>query len=587
MDIAKVQEYVLERLTELFPRANKLLLAVSGGSDSVALLCLLTNSKYTLSVVHFDHSLRQDSAEDAVFVKELCRKLNVPFYSTRVEVAKIAKEKGWNLEDAARRLRYDFFTHTAKDIAADAIVTAHTLDDQAETVLMQLLRGAAFLKGMKARQGALLRPLIGLSKEALLGYLKDLGQSYCTDKTNFDTSYTRAWLRHEILPRLEQRYPNIKLTLMRLAELQKAQSEHFDKLTTNKTKLEVKQLRKVDKAVQRHIVANLVELAGIPSDFEHIEMICESLNDKHPTQISLPKGKLARIRYGSLDIVNGQDRDIAKNLVGDFWIKVREDLNIQILQGLNYRLSENPDGTLRVFKGENFYGYLDNFGLQDIDFDRLANFTDLKLRYRQAGDSIKLVGGTKKLADLFIDRKIPHENRDNILLLASRSEVLWVEGVATDVRVAKTYEDNDVKWMKIALEEAKVAAQLGELPVGAAVVKESKLVAKAANITERENNPTAHAEIIALAKAAKLLQSWRLDECILYTTLEPCPMCFGAMLQAHLPELVYGASNHREGVLGSVTDLQEFNWKHKLKVRSGVLAKDSSKLLSNFFKELR
>ena len=221
--------------------------------------------------------MRQNSSEDAVFVKELCEELNTPCYTTRVEVAEIAKEKGWNLEDAARRLRYSFFTRIAKSIGADAIVTAHTLDDQAETVLMQLLRGAAFLRGMKARQGTLLRPLLNLPKEDLLGYLKNLGQSYRTDKTNFDTSYTRAWLRHEILPKLEQRYPNIKLTFMRLAELQQSQAEHFDKLTTNKKELEIKQLTKVDTAVQRHVIARLIESAGIASDFEHIEMIREGL----------------------------------------------------------------------------------------------------------------------------------------------------------------------------------------------------------------------------------------------------------------------------------------------------------------------
>ena len=219
----------------------------------------------------------------------------------------------------------------------------------------------------------------------------------------------------------------------------------------------------------------------------------KALNYEQPTQISLPKEKLARIRYGSLDIVSVNDKVIDKNLVGDFWLEVKEGLKIQILQGLNYNLSEKPclGQAFKVFKEGIFHGYPDNFDLQSINLDKLSTFSDLKLRYRQARDKVKLSGGTKKLSDLFIDKKIPRENRDSILLLASQSEVLWVEGIATDVRVAKPSENSDVKWMKMALEEAKVAAQLGELPVGTVIIKENKLIVKAANVTEKENNPTA------------------------------------------------------------------------------------------------
>ncbi len=561
---SKLPEYTLKTLAQLFPKANRLLLAVSGGGDSVALLHSLTGSNYSISVAHFDHALRKDSSKDATFVKGLCKNMGVAYYSARVEVAQIAKKQGWNLEDAARRLRYEFLTRIAKNISVDAIVTAHTLDDQVETVLMQLLRGAAFLKGMKARQGSLLRPLLKLPKQNLLSYLHNLGQNYRSDKTNFDTSYTRAWLRHEILPKLEARYPNIKITLAHLAELQQSQSEHFDKLIINKKKLEVKQLEPADIAVQRHNIAHLIKSAGISSDFEHIEMIRNSLDYKHPTKISLPKRKLARIRYGNLDIVNAAE-NAAKTLESNFRVEVEQDLSIQVSQGLSYNLDFE----------------------QEVDFSRLVDFPDLKLRYRQTGDRIKLAGGTRKITDLFIDKKIPKEDRNSIPLLASQSEVLWVQGIATDVRVARANQDNDIQWMKIALKEAKIASQFGELPVGAVLVKEGKLIAKAANITESEHDPTAHAEVVVLRLAAKSLQSWRLDGCTLYSTLEPCPMCFGAILQAHLPRLVYGAINHREGALGGVGNLQEFNWKHTIKVRSGVLASSSRKLLSGFFKELR
>ena len=550
-ELGQLQQSVLEKLAELSPQANKLLLAVSGGGDSIALLRLLAASKYDINVAHVDHALRENSSEDAAFVKDLCEHLRVPFYAARFDLLQIARAKGKNLEDTARQVRYSFFTKIAQKINADAIVTAHNLDDQAETVLMQLLRGAAFLRGMKACKGCLLRPLLNVPKQDLLNYLKVIDQDYRTDQTNFDTTYTRAWLRHKVLPKLKVRYPNIKITLARLADLQQAQAEHFDKLIKplSSKKLEIGRIQQTDVALQRHAIANIIKLAGIGSDFEHIEMIRRSLNQKHPTQVSLPREKVARIRYGSLDIVNVLPEALDHNTQ-------QLKMNISDLEG-------------------------------EIEVEKLADFQNLKFRYRQAGDKIKLVGGTKKLSDLFIDRKISRETRNKVLLLASESQVLWVKGVVIDARVARTKQDDDVQWMKIAFQEAKDAGDCGELPVGTAIIKDGELIAKAGNATERSNDPTAHAEVIALRDAARLLQSWRLEGCTLYTTLEPCPMCFGAILQAHLPRVVYGASNLREGAFGGVSDLQKLRWKRRIEVRSGVMAKASRELLRDFFTELR
>jgi tRNA(Ile)-lysidine synthase len=198
-----------------------------------------------------------------------------------------------------------------------------------------------------------------------------------------------------------------------------------------------------------------------------------------------------------------------------------------------------------------------------------------------------LAAGSKKISDLLIDRKIPREERDRLRILASGREVLWVEGVAADVRVAKKRQDDDFYWMRQALTLAQEAADRGELPVGAVVVKEGKLIGSGANLSEATNDPSAHAEMQALRQAAQELGDWRLDACTLYVTLEPCPMCFGAILQAHLPRLVYGAVNKREGALGGVTDLREANWKRAFEVREGVLAKESSRLLSLFFERRR
>ena len=190
---------------------------------------------------------------------------------------------------------------------------------------------------------------------------------------------------------------------------------------------------------------------------------------------------------------------------------------------------------------------------------------------------------------MLIDRKVPRERRDGLAVLATApvgpSEVLWLEGVATDVRVAGA--DPDVPWMRRALMQAERAAQAGEVPVGAVVVCGGEIVAAAFNTTRSDADPTAHAELKALREAARVLGDWRLGGCTLFVTLEPCPMCFGAALSAHLSRVVYGATNHREGALGGTADLREQPWKRTLEVRGGVLARDAERLLQAFFASQR
>jgi tRNA(Ile)-lysidine synthase len=534
---------VFQRLEALAPAARTLLVAVSGGGDSVALLRLLGGGPYRLAVAHVDHALRPGSADAAAFVEALCEARGVPCHTIRLEVARIAGERGWNLEDAARRLRYDFLTRAAKRTDADAILTAHTRDDHAETVLMQLLRGAAHTTGIPARRGSVVRPLLGVSREQLRDYLEGLKQPFLEDETNTDTRRTRAWLRYEVLPLLALRYPDVREKLTRFAELQREQADVLQvqaQRLFRDGRLELARLRREPPALQRTAVAALLKDAGIAPDTFHLEQIRWHLTATEPTRLSLPNGKHVRLAYGRLEVV--------------------ADVSQQPLP------SALP---------------------ADLDPAKLAAFPKLYRRTRAPGDRIRLAGGSKKVSDLLIDRKVPRELRDSLAVLATDpvgpSEVLWVKGVATDVRVARAQPDPDVRWMQQALAQAERAARAGEVPVGAVVVRGNELLAAAANTTRSDADPTAHAELKALREAARVLGDWRLEGCTLYVTLEPCPMCFGAVLSAHLPRVVYGAANRREGALGGVTDLREHSWKRTLVVRAGVLARDAERLLQDFF----
>ncbi len=540
---------VLSTLEHLAPEAETLLVAVSGGGDSVGLLRLLVESSYRLEVAHIDHALRETSADDAEFVGDLAQTLGLPFHSVRTEVARIAEEKGWNLEDAARRLRYSFLTRTAKRIGADAILTAHTQDDQAETVLMQLLRGAAYAAGIPARRGQTVRPLLGVSRQQLRTHLETLNQTFLEDETNTDTKRTRAWLRHEVLPLLEHRYPAVQEKLAQFAELQRDQAAALNTQAERffwDEGLELASLRRQPSALQRAALASLLQRAELSADIGHIETLRHTLNATKPTRISLPKNKQARMAYGRLEV-------IAPTLIPP---SNPLDLNLADLR-------------------------------PELDLEKLAAFPSLHFRNSAPGDRIRFSGGSKKVSDLLIDRKVPRERRASLAVLATDpvgpSEVLWLEGVAADVRVALNTPDPDIIWMRQALVQAEQAALVGEVPVGAVVVQNGKPLAAAANTTRSDTDPTAHAEIKALREAAGVLGDWRLAGCTLYVTLEPCPMCLGAALAAHLPRIVCGAANTRDGALGGVADLLEHPWKRGLQVRSGVLAHDAERLLQDFF----
>lgn len=147
---------------------------------------------------------------------------------------------------------------------------------------------------------------------------------------------------------------------------------------------------------------------------------------------------------------------------------------------------------------------------------------------------------------------------------------------------------NDEGWMRIALTEAHAAAQAGEIPVGAVLVRDGQEVCRAHNLRETQHDPTAHAEILCMRMGAEKLGTWRLRGCTLYVTLEPCPMCAGAMVMSQLSACVYGANDDRQGCCGSVYDLPGDAALSGVTVwHSGVLAQECQAVLTTFFAEKR
>ncbi|GGL13514.1 tRNA lysidine(34) synthetase TilS [Deinococcus radiotolerans] len=520
-------------LRPLRPYAGQVVVTgVSGGADSVALLLALIQAGARPVAAHLDHALRPDSAADAAWVAALAARLNVPFAHSRVDVGAVATRRGWNVEDAARRLRYDFLARTAKAHGAPVILTAHTLRDQAETVLTALLRGEAVLYGMPAERGRVRRPWLDVPRADLEAFLHAQGQDWREDPTNHDPAYTRAWLRREVMPVLTARYPALEATLARVARWQ---AQDDDALTAQARRVTAHApLRAVPGAVLRRWLRAQLQNAGLDAHATHLDTLSGALREGRTTHVDLPGAHPVTVTGGQLHLTPHTYAE------PDFPL---------------------PEGWTR--------------------------------RTRQSGDRIHLPGGTRKLSDVFTDRHVPRADRDHVPLLVSDAGVQWI-GLQPRIWAAGAREhaaqppDPLHAAMGEALAQAQQAAAAQEVPVGAVVLgPDGQVIGRGRNTSREHGDMTRHAELQALRDAARTLGTPYLTHCTLVVTLEPCPMCLGAALEARIGHIAYGAANPKAGALGGVTDLLAAHWGHAPQVTPGLRAHEAARLLKDVFSQLR
>ena len=230
----------MERWHMLPPEGGVILCAVSGGRDSVCLLHYLTTIAprrgFTVAAAHLNHRMRPEAQRDEDFVRGLCREWNVPFYTEAVPVYKTAARWGLGVEETGRRLRYDFLLRTADAIGAAYIATAHHAQDQAETVLLNLLRGTGpeGLGGIPPVRGRIIRPLLQTGRAEIEDYLRANGLPHVEDSTNQDTHYARNRLRRELWPQLETVNPAVTRAIGRTAEIVRGENAYLDTLAAER-----------------------------------------------------------------------------------------------------------------------------------------------------------------------------------------------------------------------------------------------------------------------------------------------------------------------------------------------------------------
>ena len=410
-------------------RGEHLLIALSGGADSVALACLLARSReecaLRLTAAHLNHGLRGSDADaDAALCRKLCAKLGIELIEGRADVPRIARDSAQGLEAAARKARYRFLREVRLRCGADRIALAHHLDDQAETVLMHLLRGAGpeGVCGMARVSGDLYRPLLEVRKSALVQYLEATGISWREDATNAVADNPRNALRLNVLPEIEKSYPSAAEAIARYARIARIESDCIGRQTD----------AFMESRAHRGPYGWRIEAANAEEAVLRrcIRRICGS---DLPAQRLDAAVSLWQLSRGRAELGGGWTAERTNGAL--YLLPATAQIPTEV--PLNLRGDTVLPGVCRVrMEAGDFPIEADNPLVEVVDAEALEGAV---LRTRRSGDRIRPMGasGSQLLSDRLIDRKIDRPLRDWIPLIAIDNRVLWAfgAGLAEEARI--------------------------------------------------------------------------------------------------------------------------------------------------------
>lgn len=421
--------------------------AVSGGPDSVCLLDLLREKARTdgfhLLVAHLNHGFRQEAGAESRFVVSLAARWGIPATAKKVDIPLVCRGRKVSKQVAAREARYRFLEEAAQTHGARWIALGHTADDQAETVLMHIIRGSAEsgLSGIPpVREERFIRPLLSFTRSEIVEHLKERNIPFVEDPSNADPAYLRSRIRHELLPMLTRYNPRIRQTLCREANLIREENQFIDAiLKDHLPKLVIQQpegiglsteyMMGLSPVLSRRAVCWAIQkvkgnLEGITS--EHISSILRLLSGSVSRRKPLPGGIVVERVYDRLLFCRQTDRRPPP-----VWDPLRLTVPGEVeVPGISLTIALRKVIGTKAIR----YGRME----AAFDFDRLT--FPLVLRSRLPGERFYPVGmkGSKKLQDYFVDEKVPRGRRDHIPLLTSPKGILWVIGHRRDRRFVAT-----------------------------------------------------------------------------------------------------------------------------------------------------
>ncbi len=427
---------------KLFHSSQRILLAVSGGADSMLMLHLFTNSGFPVAVAHCNFGLRgAESDKDEQFVSDFCDKHNLAFFVKRFSTQDYARENGVSIEMAARDLRYSWFDGLLVKHGLDLLATAHHQDDVIETFLINLSRGSGIkgLSGIQPRSGRIIRPMLFISRTEILDYCMRMKIEFRTDLSNLDTVYKRNLIRHEILPLLEQVNPafrkNALKTIGNLHETGQLFQQRMNEIRSfvyseddQGVMIHIEKLLAFSPL--RTILFELIREFGF--QIEQVDDMIESLTKESGRKFFSDEYRMVKDReYLLISLYLSKPDKVYYIEEESDGIKFPVNLSFEKLERTaNFRFSTHPN-------------------VVDFDMDQLV--FPLLLRHWQEGEYFQPLGmtGLKKLSDFFIDEKYSIPEKENAWILASGNRLVWIVGKRLDDRFKIT--DKTKRILRISL----------------------------------------------------------------------------------------------------------------------------------------
>ena len=417
----------------LISKGEKIGVAVSGGVDSMCLLHFLNEQKsqlgFDLSVINIDHNIRENSKNDSEFVKNYCKQNGITFHSFKVDVPEFVKQNKVTVEEGARICRYKVFENLLNKGIVDKIAIAHHRQDQVETILLNIFRGTGLkgASGMDYQSNRFIRPLLDTSKAEIITYAQEHNIAFVEDETNADTDYSRNFIRQEILPKIKEHWHNVEDNIISFSKICKQDDEYINSIINFDNIIVEKNLVKIPlncfiykPTITTRIIRYALTHLNALKDFEqkHFAIITNlAQKSENGTKINLPNKLIATKEYDYLTLMlkkPKQEYQKAPFVLGKNRI-FGTNIEIKKVRVKNSGLDEMKK-------------YLWEPKTLVFDYDKLPK--DVCWRVKQNGDMFqKFSGGTKKLKDYFIDKKVPNRLRNELPLLASQNNILLITGL--------------------------------------------------------------------------------------------------------------------------------------------------------------